>query len=527
MQSTWASGATAPSKDPIIHALQRFTYGPTEKLVNEVKKIGLDTWFEQQLNHLSINDSEVEEFISRWEMFSHVHKDLEYLWALAESEGDMTKGQIFNSNWMAGRILHLYTVVRQTHSNRQLFEMMVEFWHDHLNITTIGDDTKDGHLDWNTNDWNKRVIREYALSNFDDLLQASALHPAMIVYLDGELSTREVPNENYGRELLELHTVAPKAGYTQADVVDASKLFSGLRVRWPSRYYDRGRIQRLRGNNTLIDVPPFATVLHQERQNFGTFKVMGWQRTVRTTSEVLPAIKSLLNYLATHPETAKTIALKLGRRFVQDTPSQKFIDDIAGIYLAANTDIKATLRAVYQHEDFKRAFGTKLKRPGEDYVSVARALDVWPNFSKLGTWSGVTKEFAFISPIARTDLKSLGHLPLSWPFPDGYPDLASGWVNANYQVVRWNIYTDFVQGGPWNQPVWSILTPVNEKNVDKHIDVVARVLLSGELGVDDKNSIKNAVHKTFGINPNFDKSSKQISAFISRLIFQLPVWSLR
>ena len=112
-------------------------------------------------------------------------------------------------------------------------------------------------------------------------------------------------------------------------------------------------------------------------------------------------------------------------------------------------------------------------------------------------------------------------------FRSGYPDLASGWVNANYQVVRWNIYTDFVQGGPWNQPVWSILTPVIEKNVDKHIDVVARVLLSGELGVDDKNSIKNAVHKTFGINPNFDKSSKQISAFISRLIFQLPVWSLR
>ena len=527
MQSTWASGATAPSKDPIIHALQRFTYGPTEKLVNEVKKIGLDTWFEQQLDYLSISDSEVDAFLTKWEMFSHIHKDVEYLWALAESEGDMAKGQIFNSNWMAGRVLHLYTVVRQTHSNRQLFEMMVEFWHDHFNITTTGDDTKDGHLDWNTNDWNKRVIREYALSSFDKLLQVSALHPAMIVYLDGELSTREVPNENYGRELLELHTVAPKAGYTQADVVDASKLFSGLRVKWPNRYYDRGRMPRLDQRNRLVDINPFATMLHDERQNYGTFKVMGWQRTVRTSSEVLPAINSLLSYLASHPETAKTIALKLGRRFIQDVPSQKFINDIADFYLAANTDIKATLRAVYQHEDFKSAFGTKLKRPGEDYVSVARALNIWPNFSKLGTWPGITKEFAFVSPIAQNELKSMGHVPLSWPFPDGYPDIATSWVNANYQVVRWNIYGNLVQGGSWNQPAWSTITPVRDRDIDKHIDLVAQVLLFTELGSADRTSIRNAVTKTFGNSPNFDRNSREISALIARLIFQLPVWSLR
>jgi uncharacterized protein (DUF1800 family) len=527
MQSSWTPGATAPSRDPLVHALQRFTYGPTEKLVSEVKKIGIDAWFEQQLDHLSIEDSEVDAFLTKWEMFSYVHKDLDFLWALAESEGDAAKGQIFNSNWMAGRILHLYTVIRQAHSNRQLFEMMVEFWHDHFNITTIGDDTKDGHLDWTTNDWNKRVIREYALSRFEDLLQVSALHPAMIVYLDGELSTKEVPNENYGRELLELHTVTPKAGYTQADVVDASRLFSGIRVKWPSRYYDRGRKPRLDSRNTLIDVQPFSTMLHVERQNFGTFKVMGWQKTVTSQSEVLPAIRSLLSYLSSHRETAKTIALKLGKRFVEDAPSQKFIDDIAASYISAGGDIKATLRAVYSHSDFKNAFGTKLKRPGEDYVSVARALSVWPNFSNLGKWPGMTKEFAFMSPIAQDELKSMGHVPLSWPFPDGYPDVASNWVNANYQVVRWNIYGKFVQGRSWNQPAWSTITPVREKDVDKHIDLVAQVLLSTELGADDRASIKKAITKTFGTNPNFDGSSREISALIARLIFQLPVWSLR
>ena len=527
MQSSWASGATAPSSDSVIHLLQRFTYGPTKELVTEVRKSGEDAWFEKQLDHLSISDSKVDEFLAKWDMFNYIHKDVNFLFPLAESEGDITKGQIFNSNWMSGRVLHLYTLIRQAHSNRQIFEMMVEFWHDHFNITTLGDDTKDGHLDWHTNDWNKQVIREYSLSKFEDILQASALHPAMIVYLDGELSSKELPNENYGRELLELHTVTPKAGYTQADLIDAAKLFSGLRVKWPERYYQRGKKPRLNGNATLIDVAPFATMLHEQRQNYGTFKIMGWQKTVSSASEVLPAIKSLLNYLATHPETAKTIALKLGRRFVEDAPSQKFINDIAATYTSSDGDIKTTLRAVYKHSDFKNAIGTKLKRPGEDYISVARALEIWPNFSNLGTWPGITKNFAFISNISRDELSRMGHVPLAWPFPDGYPDIAASWVNANYQVVRWNIYGNFVRGNTWNRPNWETLLPVRETNLDRQIDQISQTLLFKELGSADRVSVRNAVTKAYGANPNLASYYSDISGLIARLIFQLPVWSLR
>ena len=197
MKSTWVEGATPPSKDLVAHILQRFTYGPTQQLLTDVRKVGVDNWFEKQLDHLSVSDSEVETFISKWDMFNYIHKDMDFLWPLAEAEADINKGQIYNSNWMAGRILNLYTVVQQTHSNRQVFEMMVEFWHNHFNITTIGDDTKDGHLDWHTNDFNKKVIRQHALGKFEDMLQISALHPAMIVSLDGELSTKELPNEKW------------------------------------------------------------------------------------------------------------------------------------------------------------------------------------------------------------------------------------------------------------------------------------------------------------------------------------------
>jgi uncharacterized protein (DUF1800 family) len=527
MLSTWKTGATAPSTDPVIHLLQRFTYGPTPRLVAEVRAAGVEAWFEKQLNHQSIPDTEVEDFLSSWDMFNYVHKDLNFLWQLAESEGDESQGQTFQAHMMAGRILHLYTVTRQAHSKRQVFELMVDFWHNHLNITTLGDNTKDGHLDWNTNDWNKRVLREHALGRFEDLLQASAIHPAMIVYLDGELSTKELPNENYGRELLELHTVAPKAGYTQADVIDASRLFSGLRVRWPRRYYDRGAMPRLDSRSTLIDVPPFATMLHQERQTFGTFKVMGWQRTVSSPSEVIPAIQSLLNYLSTHPETAKTIAVKLGRRFVGDEPSQRFINDIASTYLASGTDIKATLRAISRHSDFKESIGTKLKRPGEDYVAAVRSLDVWPNFSRLGTWPGLTKKFAFVSPIAQWELNGMGHMPLAWPFPDGYPDVANDWVNANYQVMRWNIYSNFVRGGSWNQPTWDSLFPERQRTLEELVDYVSQRILFTPLGQADRASILRAITKVFGPNPDLNNSSRELGALIVRLIFQLPVWSLR
>jgi hypothetical protein len=527
MKSTWADGATPPSKDLVTHILQRFTYGPTQQLVNDVRKGGVDNWFEKQLDHSSISDLEVEAFCSKWDMFEFVHKDIHYLWPIGESQAEEAKGQFFDSDWMASRILNLYTVIQQTHSKRQVFEMMVEFWHNHFNIPTIGHELKDGHLDWHTNTWNKSIIRQHALGNFEEMLQHSAIHPAMIVYLDGELSTKEIPNENYGRELLELHTVMPKAGYTQADLIDIARLFSGLRTKLPRRYYDRGGRPRLDPKDTFTDVPPYDVMIHTERQHFGTFKVMGWQRTVDTVAEVMPAIRSLLSYLAAHPETARTIALKLGRRFVEDVPSKKFIDDIAFAFLSSKGDIKATLRAVYRHPEFESAIGTKLKRPGEDYVSVARALNVWPNFSNLGVWKGLTKDFAFVSPIVQNDLSKMGHIPLGWPFPDGYPDVATNWVNANSQILRWNTYGNFLQGGSWNQPDIGKLFPVVNKDIDAHIDQIAKTLLLTELGSADRKSIKNAVTKAFGTVPNFDSSSREISSLIARLIFQLPVWSLR
>jgi hypothetical protein len=170
--------------------------------------------------------------------------------------------------------------------------------------------------------------------------------------------------------------------------------------------------------------------------------------------------------------------------------------------------------------------GRKLKRPGEDYVSVARTLNVWPNFFRVQKWKGMTKEFEYPA-IVPDELKRMGHAPLSWPFPDGYPDVAASWVNANYQLLRWNIYGHFIQGNTWDEPSMDSLLPNRERDVDRQIDQISQLLLFKELGSADRISVRNAVSKVYGPNPDMNNSYRDVTALITRLIFQLPVWSLR
>jgi hypothetical protein len=121
----------------------------------------------------------------------------------------------------------------------------------------------------------------------------------------------------------------------------------------------------------------------------------------------------------------------------------------------------------------------------------------------------------------------MGHAPLSWPFPDGYPDTAKNWVNASQQVVRWNVYGSFVQGHIWSMPDWDSLLPTRETNVERLIDQAAQLLLFKELGSADRIAIVNALTKAYGPNPDMKRHYRDITSLIFRLIYQLPVWSLR
>jgi uncharacterized protein (DUF1800 family) len=183
----------------IIHTLKRITFGPTPEMIEKAKSMGIDEFIEEQLFPDSIPNEKTENILGQF------------------STLDMTSDERFKLEKRGVLVQELIaaTLTRQWHSERQLFEMMVDFWGNHFSIF-IG---KNFCRVLKTDD-DQKVIRPHALGKFHDLLHASAHSPAMLVYLDQAESRGESPNENYARELLELHTVDVEAGYSHHDVAD-------------------------------------------------------------------------------------------------------------------------------------------------------------------------------------------------------------------------------------------------------------------------------------------------------------------
>jgi uncharacterized protein (DUF1800 family) len=303
----------------------------------------------------------------------------------------------------AGFELFLATVARATLSRRQLYEAAVEFWSDHFNIYV----RKNQHLVFLKIVDDREAIRPNALGKFRDLLSASAHSPAMLVYLDNVQNVSGAPNENYAREIMELHTLGVHAGYTQQDVQELARALTGWTV------HRRGRLQG----------QFFFDPAHHdggEKVILGTTLPAG-----QDESDVL----QVLDMLVSHPATGQFIAAKLVRRFVADEPPATLVDRVAQTYAEADGDVKAMLRETFLSDEFVTA-PPKLKRPFTFAVSAMRALgaDMRPRATRsLHRW-----------------LNLMGQPLFQWPPPDGYPDVARAWT-ANL-LPRWNFALALVNG---------------------------------------------------------------------------------
>ena len=247
-------------------------------------------------------------------------------------------------------------------SRRQLFEVMVDFWANHLNVPAQLDDSA------TRADYDRAVIRTYALGRFEDLLVASANHPAMLSYLDLANSTGTNPNENFARELMELHTLGVDGGYTEDDVKQAAKLLTGLRMDYTTK--------------TVAFVP--------SRHFVGAIKVMTFTHPNNVAAEGATAAREFYEYLAFHPSTATFLATKLARRFVGDTPPAALVTRLADVYLKNDTQIVPVLRELFGSAEFAASAGQKLRRPMEHLAAVARALDV-----RQGTDPKLLRDFVY------------------------------------------------------------------------------------------------------------------------------------
>ncbi len=305
-------------------------------------------------------------------------------------------------------------LLRAVHSEHQLFEMVCHMWMDHFNIHLFGE-ARIEHL---MIDYQENVIRPNAMGTFRDLLVATANSPAMLAYLNNDTSNANSPqgvNENYGRELLELHSLGIDENgnqvYTEADVRNASLAMSG----W-----------------SIVNDPAAADhtdfVFRSDYHHPEEVSILSGAWTSAGTDGKATG-DSLLQFLVTHPSTARYVALIMCRRFVSDQPPATLVDATAAAYLAADTDIVATLRHVLTSAEFAAAESQKLRRPFEAVAAMLRSLgsDV-PTSPRSDSAQRLHRRLA-----------QMQNTPWGWDMPNGYPDDAQHWLNSAGLLNRWNL----------------------------------------------------------------------------------------
>ncbi len=392
---------TAAEIDPVTHVLNRAAFGPRPGDHARVNKMGptpelaAAAYLEQQLQPEKIDDAEAEYTVRQFETLNLPLGELfEYQEELLQSE--LVRGTLIRAIW----------------SERQLYEVLVQFWSDHFNI-----DPSKGDCKWLKVADDREVIRKHALGKFPDLLRASALSPAMLWYLDGRVNRRENmkehPNENYARELLELHTLGVRGGYTQQDVMEVARCLTGwtVRAKGEEPYFQIGRVefklaQHDCGKKRVLGqaIPAIPTGLSTERRG-----QLGEQELAR-----------VLEIVTRHPATAQHLGRKLCQRFIADEPPARAVEAVAAEFTRTNGDIRSTLRALFTTTEFREQRGNKFKRPFNFLVSTMRIT---------GATTDAGREIIDY-------LQRMGHAPFNYPTPDGYPELAAPWLGT--LLWRWH-----------------------------------------------------------------------------------------
>ncbi|MEU8657529.1 DUF1800 domain-containing protein [Actinoplanes philippinensis] len=390
------SPAALVPADPLLHLLRRATFGPSASSIAEIRRLGATAWLDRQLNPSTIPDPVADGVVARLPLARL---------SIADVRSRVAAGTLKQYSWDPMWQLSWAAVARSIWSERQLLEVMTDFWSNHLNVTCPHGDVWDSRIDYDT------MIRRHALGTFADLLKASARHPAMLTYLDNRSSSRDAPNENYGRELLELHTVG--LAYTETDVKSAARLLTGLTVDNATGRY-------------RYDAAAHAV---------GAVRVLAFQHANTTTTGGEAAALDLLDYLAMHQATARRIVTKLCVRFVADEPPATLITALIKVYLDNRTAIVPVLRALFTSAEFAASIGAKTRTPMEDLAATVRTLGYGP--AATGT--------KFLESLYWM-VRDAGQAPLGWGPPNGYPDVAAAWASPSGLLARWNLHLSIAAG---------------------------------------------------------------------------------
>lgn len=437
----WADAAQEAAHPEALHLLDRITYGPRPGDVERVARMGTAAFLERQLHPERIRDAAMARRLARFKALPLSNAQLR---ARYKEDGDP-------SPWDLTQELEQAALLRAVFSERQLLELMVDFWSNHLGIFIHKDEAR-----WYKVSDDRLVIRRHALGEFRRMLLASAKSPAMLVFLDNRDNLSPPPdrswlggvNENYARELLELHTVGSDAGYTEADVRAIARAFTGwtLDRPWSERPEEKADPGEFR----------FLPSLHDDGRKRIPFLGLDLPPGGGVREGEL-----ILARLAAHPKTARRIAHKLAERFVSDDPPPALVRRAARAYLAHGTDIRATLGELLRSPEFRASAGRKVKLPVRSLVSAARALDLEVTRPEGLGWR----------------LRELGQPFFEWHSPDGYPQAGAAWVHTGGMLARWNTAFSLAAGWDDNQPRLRRLLPAAPVTAERLVDAVGRGLL--------------------------------------------------
>ncbi len=530
--------ASLTDEQKIIHVLNRLGFGARPGDVERLKAIGLQKYIDQQLDPSSISDTVAESKVrgldtskmSTSELFAKYPNPGALLQQLEggraaqanarnqrpmpqganppadpQDEATMTQAEQRERRQKINDLYRKYDlkpaaqllpqivsnrVLRAVYSEKQLQEVMVDFWQNHFNVFA-----GKAAVRWYIPSYERDVIRPNALGNFKDLVVGTAQHPAMLFYLDNfesrspvnqnaagdanaqriqqmirsgqplprqarerlkrqfglndeqleqrlkEMRTSGLPaqqrqqqrgiNENYARELMELHTLGVDAGYSQKDIVEVAKAFTGWTIADPRGYRraaaatiqgtEEQRVNRLQRQQGIPENVDSGEFFFNPRWHDNSAKTILGQKV--NEGGVKDGLK-VIDILAAHPSTAKHIARKLAVKFVSDKPSEALITRVAAAFTVSKGDIKATLRALFTDKEFfaPENYRAKIKTPFELAVSSIRALGGETNASP-----------AFVAMLTK-----LGEVPYGYQAPTGYPDTAEDWVNTGALLERLN-----------------------------------------------------------------------------------------
>ena len=432
------SGA-APDDRAIGHALGRLGFGPRPGDIARVRAIGLEKYIEQQLEPSKVDDAAVEERLKQFETLGMSSSEIASKFYTPPNQRPQAQNarpqnpppapdpQTMRVQANLPMIeLSQQKLLRAIYSERQLQEVLVDFWFNHFNVFQ----GKGQFARFYLTEYEREAIRPHVFGNFRDMLEATAKSPAMLWYLDNWMSAapetdvrpgravrgrgrammpQQQPqrpprglNENYGRELLELHTLGVDGGYTQKDVIEVARAFTGWTI-------DRPRA----GGGDFM----YNDRIHDDGEKI----VLGNR---------LPAGggrrdgERVLDIVASHPSTAKHIARKLATRFISDTPPQSVIDRAAKVFRDTKGDLKKVTRSILTSPEFMaaNARGAKVKTPFEFVVSAIRATGA---------------EVRNATPLVQ-QLRTLGMPLYGAQPPTGYDDKAASWVNSGALINRMN-----------------------------------------------------------------------------------------